>query len=54
MPGDIAALLAQWRSGNADAGEAVIAQTYDELRRIARGYLRRERPGRRQGMIWIA
>lgn len=45
MAGDIAALLAQWRSGNAEAGEAVIAQTYDQLRRVARGYLRRERPG---------
>jgi RNA polymerase sigma factor (TIGR02999 family) len=45
MPADINALLAQWRSGNAEAGEAVVAETYDELRRVARGYLRRERPG---------
>jgi RNA polymerase sigma factor (TIGR02999 family) len=38
-------LLLAWQAGSAEAGEQVIAQTYDELRRIARGYLRRERPG---------
>ncbi len=32
-------LFAQWRGGNAHAGEAVLAQVYDELRRLAQRYL---------------
>lgn len=44
-PGDITRLLADWSHGDAAAGEALVALTYPELRRVARAYLRRERPG---------
>jgi RNA polymerase sigma factor (TIGR02999 family) len=40
---DITTLLAQWNAGNAGAREEIVSKTYDELRRLARGYLRRER-----------
>jgi RNA polymerase sigma factor (TIGR02999 family) len=43
--GEITKLLEAWKAGNADAGDAVIAQTYQELRRVAQAYLRRERRG---------
>lgn len=42
---DITILLEQWKSGSTAAGEAVVSMTYDEMRRLARGYLRRERAG---------
>jgi RNA polymerase sigma factor (TIGR02999 family) len=45
MQGNITQLLEAWNQGNADAGAAVVAQTYAELRRVARAYLRRERHG---------
>lgn len=45
MPEDITTLLEEWKAGSAAAGEAVISKTYSELRRLARGYLRHERPG---------
>ena len=45
MPGDITKLLEEWRAGDAQAGEQIIARTYEELRRVARGYASRERPG---------
>jgi RNA polymerase sigma factor (TIGR02999 family) len=44
-PDNINTLLEQWSRGDAGAGEEVIARTYGELRRLARAYLRRERPG---------
>ncbi len=37
-------LLANWGRGDQHAREALIPLVYDELRRIARRYLRRERP----------
>ena len=37
-------LLADWGQGDQDAREALIPLVYDELRRLARRYLRRERP----------
>src|SRR5262245_47192443 len=43
MPGEITELLDAWKRGDADAGEAVVARTYRELRRLAQAYLRRER-----------
>lgn len=43
MSDDITTLLEQWKSGSTAAGEAVVSKTYNELRRVARGYLRRER-----------
>lgn len=45
VPGDITALLAAWRAGDADAGAQVVARTYGELRRAAHAQMRRERPG---------
>jgi RNA polymerase sigma-70 factor, ECF subfamily len=43
MQGDITELLDAWRRGSAEAGEAVVAMTYDQLRRVARTCLRGER-----------
>jgi RNA polymerase sigma factor (TIGR02999 family) len=37
-------LLDDWGQGDKDAREALIPLVYDELRRLARRYLRRERP----------
>jgi RNA polymerase sigma factor (TIGR02999 family) len=45
MNGDITRLLKEWRAGNDSAREEVVARTYDELRRVARAQLRRERQG---------
>ena len=44
MP-EISSLLARWGAGDADAGEEVIARTYDHLRRLAHAPLRGERRG---------
>lgn len=38
-------LLVRWRSGDRDALQALIPLVYDEMRRLAHRYLRRERPG---------
>jgi RNA polymerase sigma factor (TIGR02999 family) len=38
-------LLIAWSSGDAAARERMLPLVYDELRRLAAGYLRRERPG---------
>lgn len=38
-------LLRQWSQGDRRAAEAVFDRVYDELRRLARGQFRRERPG---------
>jgi RNA polymerase sigma factor (TIGR02999 family) len=35
----------RWRSGDGDALEALMPLVYDEMRRLAHRYLRRERPG---------
>jgi RNA polymerase sigma factor (TIGR02999 family) len=43
MDDTIAELLQRWRDGDADAGALVVARTYDELRRLARAHMRRER-----------
>jgi RNA polymerase sigma-70 factor, ECF subfamily len=43
MADDLVTLLAQWNAGSVAAGEKVVSKTYDELRRLARAYLRRER-----------
>lgn len=40
----ISKLLADWSQGNEEAREALIPMVYDELRRIARRHLFRERP----------
>jgi RNA polymerase sigma factor (TIGR02999 family) len=41
----ITGLLRAWRQGNEQALEDLLPIVYDELRRIARQHLRRERPG---------
>jgi RNA polymerase sigma factor (TIGR02999 family) len=42
---DVTALLVAWSNGEEAAGGVLITAVYGELRRLARGYLRRERPG---------
>jgi RNA polymerase sigma factor (TIGR02999 family) len=48
MPPDsssqVSKLLVNWRQGDEGAREALIPLVYDELRRLARRHLRRERP----------
>jgi RNA polymerase sigma factor (TIGR02999 family) len=41
---DITQLLVDWRNGDAAALDALFPLVYDELRRLAEGYMRRERP----------
>ena len=38
-------LLVAWRGGDAAGQEELMAAVYEELRRMARGYLRQERGG---------
>jgi RNA polymerase sigma factor (TIGR02999 family) len=38
-------LLVRWRSGDGQALDALVPLVYDEMRRLAHRYLRRERPG---------
>jgi RNA polymerase sigma factor (TIGR02999 family) len=43
--GDVSQLLQAWTGGDQKALEALTPVVYDELRRLARNYMRRERPG---------
>jgi RNA polymerase sigma factor (TIGR02999 family) len=43
-PKSVTLLLAQWNAGNDEALHAALPQVYDELRRLARHYMRGERP----------
>ncbi len=43
-PGDVTGLLIDWSNGDRGALERLTPRVYDELRRLAGGYLRRERP----------
>jgi RNA polymerase sigma-70 factor (ECF subfamily) len=43
-PGEVTQLLINIRKGDAGASEKLVALVYDELRRLARSYMRRERP----------
>jgi RNA polymerase sigma factor (TIGR02999 family) len=45
VPGDVTALLIDWNKGDSRALDALLPLVYDELRRLAAHYLRRERPG---------
>jgi RNA polymerase sigma factor (TIGR02999 family) len=48
MPGDarpLTDLLLAWGGGDTDARDRLVALVYDELRRRAGAYMRRERPG---------
>lgn len=42
---DVTKLLLEWRDGNPRAFDEMAPLVYDELRRLARSHLRRERPG---------
>ena len=42
---DVTQLLVRWAAGDREAFDALAPAIYEELRRIAGGYLRRERPG---------
>ena len=42
---EVSGLLRAWSSGNRDALERLTPIVYDELHRLARSYMRRERPG---------
>ncbi len=44
-PADVTALLRELTKGNPEAGPKLIPLVYDELRRLANGYMRRERTG---------
>ena len=44
VPGEITGLLADWRAGNQSALDRLLPLVYDELHRLASGYMRRERP----------
>ena len=41
----VSELLVRWRDGDHAALEVLVPLVYDELRRLARSYLRREMPG---------
>jgi RNA polymerase sigma factor (TIGR02999 family) len=41
----VTGLLRRWQGGDADALDRLLPLVYDELRRVARAHLRRERPG---------
>jgi RNA polymerase sigma factor (TIGR02999 family) len=43
-PEEITQLLIAWNQGDLSARDELMPLIYDELRRLARGYLRRERP----------
>lgn len=42
---DVSQMLRDWRNGDAQAFDRLLPLVYDELKRLAAGYLRRERPG---------
>ena len=44
-PLDVTALLLSWSAGDSEAPAKLMPLVYDELRRLARDYLRHERPG---------
>ena len=44
-PGEVTELLVKWGAGDSAAPNELFSVVYDELRRLARSYMRRERPG---------
>ncbi|MGA7462449.1 MAG: sigma-70 family RNA polymerase sigma factor [Candidatus Korobacteraceae bacterium] len=44
-PNIVTQLLANWHAGDDEALRAILPLVYDELRRVAHRYLRKERPG---------
>jgi RNA polymerase sigma factor (TIGR02999 family) len=45
VPGTVTQLLADWGTGDQEALRRLMPIVYDELRRLAKAYLRRQRPG---------
>ena len=45
MPQDVTQLLVIWRGGNKEALDNLLPLVHDELRRLARHYMSRERVG---------
>ena len=45
MPPDVTSWLAQFDAPTPEAGQRLFEMLYDEIRRVARGHLRREQPG---------
>ena len=43
-PGELTVLLSEWRAGNQAAFDRLLPIVYEELRRLASGYMRAERP----------
>src|SRR5580765_5573573 len=43
---DVTQLLKRWRKGSPEAESALMERVYGELRRLAAGYMRRERAGK--------
>jgi RNA polymerase sigma factor (TIGR02999 family) len=43
--GELTRLLSEWSSGNPSALDELVPLVYDQLRRLASDYMRRERPG---------
>src|SRR4051812_22732546 len=44
MSDDLTLLIQEWQRGSRDARDALIGKLYPELKKIARAYLRQERP----------
>jgi RNA polymerase sigma-70 factor, ECF subfamily len=44
-PQQITALIAEWKNGKEESFDLLFVLVYDELRKLASGYLRRERSG---------
>ena len=42
-PGEVTRLLSEWRSGNEEAFDRLMPLIYDDLRRLATDFMRRER-----------
>ncbi len=52
-PGSVTALLQTWSHGDPDALGRILPLVYDELRGIARSYMRHERPGHTLGVTGL-
>lgn len=52
-PGDVTSLLLAYREGDREAYDRLLPLVYDDLRRIARGHLRRQRSGHTLGTTGI-
>ncbi|MBV6433994.1 MAG: hypothetical protein IANPNBLG_04228 [Bryobacteraceae bacterium] len=53
FPGEVTSLLRMWSHGDPEALGKILPLVYDELRSIARSYMRRERPGHTLGVTGL-